>query len=174
VIPLQGNSPQGELSWVAEWASEVPLLSDGFTRNIVQEFWYRIRRQDMPMKWRKSSPKLIETFEGVAPGPPAVHREMFGYPAAFVNGNMFMGLFQEEMFLRLPQELRTKLAKTEGWKRFEPMPGRPMGEYMVVPESLLSREDNLRAWVAKALLYGESLKPKAKSKPKAKTTSKTK
>ena len=127
----------------------------------------------MPVKWRKSSPKLIATFEAVAPGPPAVRRKMFGYPAAFVNGNMFMGLFQEEMFLRLPEDVRAKIAKDD-WKHFEPMPGRPMGEYMVVPESLLDQEDRLRQWVTKALLYGESLKPKTKAKPKAKNPTKKK
>jgi hypothetical protein len=62
--------------------------------------------QQIPVKWRKSPAKLIATFEAVAPGPPALHRKMFGYPAAFVNGNMFMGLFQEEMFLRLPEDVR--------------------------------------------------------------------
>ena len=54
------------------------------------------------MKWQKSSQGLIDLFESVMPGPPAVQRKMFGYPAGFVNGNMFMGLFQESMILRLP------------------------------------------------------------------------
>lgn len=125
------------------------------------------------MKWRKSPPELIAIFEGVTPGPPAVPRKMFGYPVAFVNGNMFMGLFQEEMFVRLPEDLRTKVI-ADGWKRFEPMPRRPMGEYMVLPEALLGREKELKQWVAKALTYGESLKPKAKSKPKAKKSAKKK
>jgi hypothetical protein len=31
---------------------------------------------------------------------------MFGYPAAFVNSNMFMGLFQESMLIRLPEKCR--------------------------------------------------------------------
>lgn len=123
----------------------------------------------MPMKWRKSPPELIALFEEVLPGPPAVPRKMFGYPAAFVNGNLFMSLFQEQMILRLPEELRTKLM-TDGWNRFEPMPGRPMGEYLAVPDQILGRDKELRQWVAKALTYGASLKPKAKAKsaPKAK------
>lgn len=116
----------------------------------------------MPMKWRKSPPELIALFEEVMPGPPAVPRKMFGYPAAFVNGNLFMSLFQEQMILRLPEELRTKLM-TDGWNRFEPMPGRPMGEYLAVPEEILGRDKELRQWVARALTYGASLKSKAKS-----------
>jgi len=121
----------------------------------------------MTPKWRKSPPELIALFEEVMPGPPAVPRKMFGYPAAFVNGKLFMSLFQEQMLVRLPEELRTKLM-ADGWKRFEPMPGRPMGEYLAVPEQILGRDKELRQWVAKALTYGTSLKPKATSKTNAK------
>jgi len=121
----------------------------------------------MAPKWRKSPPKLIALFEEMLPGPPAVPRKMFGYPAAFVNGNLFMSLFQEQMLVRLPEDLRTKLL-ADGWQRFEPMPGRPMGEYLAVPEETLGRDKELRQWVAKALTYGASLKPKAKSKTKSK------
>ena len=116
------------------------------------------------MKWRKPSDELIKTFESVVPGPPAVPRKMFGFPAAFVNGNMFMGLHQEDMLLRLPDEPRAELLKISGAHIFEPMPGRPMREYVVVPPSLLADRKKLTAWVAKALEYGLTLKPKAKSK----------
>jgi len=50
------------------------------------------------MEWRKSPQHLIETFNSVVPGPPVVPRKMFGYPAAFVNGNLFMSLFQTAWF----------------------------------------------------------------------------
>ena len=111
--------------------------------------------------WRKAPPELIEVFESVFPGPPAVARQMFGYPAGFVNGNMFMGLLQEEMNLRLGPADRSELLAMEGASVFEPMPGRPMAEYVKVPPSLLANADELEAWVAKALAYGASLPLKA-------------
>lgn len=120
------------------------------------------------MKWRKSPPELVEVFESVVPGPPAVSRKMFGYPAAFVNGNMFMGLHQEDMVLRLPEDSREKLLNVSGARLFEPMPGRPMKEYVVVPHNLLADRKKLAPWVNKALEYGSSLKPKSKSKPRPK------
>lgn len=43
------------------------------------------------MAWKKPAPETIATFEAVLPGAPAERRMMFGYPAAFVNGNVFMG-----------------------------------------------------------------------------------
>jgi TfoX/Sxy family transcriptional regulator of competence genes len=119
--------------------------------------------------WTKSPPELVEVFEAVFPGPPAVARQMFGYPAGFVNGNMFMGLHQHNMVLRLPEGPRAELLAMEGAATFEPMAGRPMREYVVVPVTLLASPDDLEPWVAKALAHGASLPPKkakAKAKPK--------
>src|SRR5205823_5011727 len=53
------------------------------------------------MKMKPSPPKLIALFDDVVPGPPAERRKMFGYPAAFVNGHLFMGLFEDVLMLRL-------------------------------------------------------------------------
>jgi hypothetical protein len=119
--------------------------------------------------WKKSPPELVEVFEAVFPGPPAVARQMFGYPAGFVNGNMFMGLHQHNMVLRLPDGPRAELLAMEGAATFEPMGGRPMKEYVVVPATLLASREALGPWVAKALDHGASLPPKAakaKAKPK--------
>jgi TfoX/Sxy family transcriptional regulator of competence genes len=126
------------------------------------------------MKWQKSSRGLIDLFENVLPGPPAAQRKMFGYPAGFVNGNMFMGLFQESMILRLPAGPREDFLKLYNAKLFEPMPGRPMREYAAVPQSVLRDRKELTAWVAKAFAYGASLKPKSTARKAKKTASKPK
>jgi TfoX/Sxy family transcriptional regulator of competence genes len=115
------------------------------------------------MQWHKSPPELVEIFDAVAPGPPAVRRSMFGYPAAFVNGNMFMGLHQSNMVLRLGEESRQEFLNLPGAHTFEPMAGRPMREYVVVSPSLLGDHDRLKPWVKRALEYGASLKPKEKA-----------
>jgi len=85
---------------------------------------------------------------------------MFGYPAAFVNGNMFMGLFQDQMIVRLPEGDRETLNRAGG-TAFEPMPGRPMREYAVLPRAILENRKALSSWVSKALAYGRSLPSKA-------------
>jgi hypothetical protein len=42
--------------------------------------------------WKKSPPALVERFEAIVPAlSGAERRKMFGYPAAFVGGNMFAG-----------------------------------------------------------------------------------
>jgi TfoX/Sxy family transcriptional regulator of competence genes len=125
-------------------------------------------------QWKKSPPELVAAFEAAFPDPPAVARQMFGYPAGFVNGNMFMSLFEHSMVLRLPEGPRAELLGVEGAATFEPMPGRPMKEYVVVPESLVSSPEELEPWVAKALAYGASLPPKAAKAAKAKAGAKPK
>lgn len=124
------------------------------------------------MKLRKSPQELINLFGSVMPGPPAIQRQMFGYPAGFVNGNMFMGLFQEDMILRLDEIARNEVLKMRGAKQFEPMPGRPMREYIVVPPAVLQNKAKLASWIARALAFGSSLKPKIKTTKKAKSSGK--
>ena len=99
--------------------------------------------------WEQSPPDLVRRFEHVMPGPPAVARKMFGYPAGFVNGHMFMGLFQDRFIVRLPEPERRELLAVEGAEVFEPMEGRPMKEYVAVPGTWSAA--GLEPWVAKAL-----------------------
>ena len=74
-----------------------------------------------------------------------------------------MGLHQDNMVLRLGEIDRLELLEIKGGHVFEPMAGRPMREYVVVPPSLLEDLNVLRQWAQKALNYGTSLKPKEKS-----------
>lgn len=117
------------------------------------------------MDFSKSPPELIEAFEALKPGPPAQSRKMFGYPACFVGGNMFMSLFRDRMVLRLPEEARGELVKL-GAGAFEPMPGRVMRDYVALPLALVARRTVVAPWVAKSLAYASLLAPK---KPKSKT-----
>jgi TfoX/Sxy family transcriptional regulator of competence genes len=125
------------------------------------------------MKWRKSPQELIDLFESVLPGPPAMQRKMFGYPAGFVNGNLFMGLFQDDLILRLPDSQRQELLAANKAKQFEAMPGRPMREYVAVPNALKCDQKELAAWVAKSFAYGVSLKPKSKTEKSGKVRAKS-
>lgn len=127
---------------------------------------WRTRRAVAGMKWEKSPEELIELFHDVFPSEPAQSRQMFGYPAGFVNGNMFMALHENSFIVRLPEGEREKLLKIEGSKVFEPMAGRPMREYVVLSASVVSSKPKLKKWVAKALDYGSGLPPKQPKKRK--------
>jgi TfoX/Sxy family transcriptional regulator of competence genes len=117
------------------------------------------------VKLAKSPPELIAAFDALLP-PPAERRVMFGYPAGFVNGNLFMSLFAEHMILRLAEPDRRKLLALDGAAPFEPMPGRPMKEYVVVPPALVAAPAKLRRWIARALDFASDMPAKAKKKKK--------
>ena len=110
----------------------------------------------------KAPPELVALFERVAAGMPmAETRKMFGYPAAFANGQMFMGLFGDGFILRLPEAERAAFIEQQHTHLFEPMPGKPMKEYVVVPPALLKTGRPLDEWLGKAAAYAQSLPPKA-------------
>ena len=120
------------------------------------------------MNFEKPDPQMVEYFDTVAPGPEAgvEKRQMFGYPCRFVNGNMFMGLHNKNMIIRLSDKERDAFSKLGG-KGFEPMPGRAMKEYMVVPANMLGSKD-LKSWIDKSLAYAANLPVKKKVKKKSK------
>jgi len=85
---------------------------------------------------------------------------MFGYPCRFVNGNMFTGLHENNMVLRLFENDREKFLKLENAKQFKPMPNRVMKEYVVIPPQMINDENLLKPWMQLSLNYAKSLPKK--------------
>jgi TfoX/Sxy family transcriptional regulator of competence genes len=118
-------------------------------------------------KLEKSSPALLQAFAQVmATQPMAQTKTVFGSPAAFANGQMFAGIQNESFFLRLPDAERESFMQTVSAQRWEPIAGRPMREYVVVPAPLIESPDQLNAWLGKSIAYVQSLPPKAAKKKK--------
>lgn len=114
-------------------------------------------------KWEKSPASLVAHFDRILPRDPTVERRtMFGYPCAFVNGYMVTGLFGKKMFVRLPENERKALMDKQGAIPLEPIPGRVMKDYVVVPPGLLARDAALKRLVTRSLDYAKTLAPKAK------------
>lgn len=114
-------------------------------------------------KFRPAPEWIKELFANVIRGvPEAEPRKMFGYPCAFVNGQMLCGVFADRLMVRLSEEDRAKFLKLPGAKPFEPMPGRPMKEYVEVPRAMMESTAELRKWLKKSLAYAQSLPPKVK------------
>jgi TfoX/Sxy family transcriptional regulator of competence genes len=120
------------------------------------------------MEMPKPSEADKERFRSVVPDrPDVVVKPMFGNLGAFVNGNMFAGLFGPTIGVRLSSEDRTELESTERTVPFGPVE-RPMGGYVGLPEVWNAEGDGddarVRAWVEKAFEYVADLPPK---EPKA-------
>jgi len=116
-------------------------------------------------KWKPAPSEAIAAFEAATSGlAGAEPRKMFGYSCVFAKGNMFAGLHEAGMVLRLPDDQRAEFLRLKGAEQFEPMPGRVMREYVIVPKVLLNAPDQLRKWVEESLAYALSLPAKAKKR----------
>jgi TfoX/Sxy family transcriptional regulator of competence genes len=112
--------------------------------------------------WRKAPDALIALFDAALPDDPRVERrKMFGYPCAFFSGNLFTGLHQENVIVRLAERDRIAAIEKQGARLFEPMAGRPMREYIVLPQAALADREELAAWLQRGFCYAKSLPPKA-------------
>ncbi len=114
----------------------------------------------------KSPPALIERFSAVLDrtATPAVDRRlMFGYPCAFVGGNMATGLFAGQWWVRVPADQLAEMLESGEGRPFEPMPGRPMRGYVVLAEEAVADDARIDAWVGRALAFSGTLPPKERA-----------
>lgn len=119
------------------------------------------------MEMPRPSDEDKQRFKDLVPDVPGVEiRPMFGNLGAFVNGNMFMGLFGAAIGLKLPDEERDKLLAVPGSGPFGPA-DRPMGGYATLPADWTPRKT--RSWVDKALQHSAVLPPKEAKRRSTKT-----
>ena len=85
------------------------------------------------MQVPKPSDAAKALFASVVPDDPrVVVKPMFGNLGAFVNGNMFMGLFGSDIGVKLPPADQEELLAKPGAGPFGPAE-RPMGGYVTLP-----------------------------------------
>ena len=114
------------------------------------------------MKFPTADPMAVARFERLVPRASGVKvRPMFGHPAAFVAGRLFLGVFGDSVFVRLSERDRPAGLRLRGARPFEPMPGRPMREYVVLPPDVAEDRAIAAPWVDRALRYVRGLGPKA-------------
>ncbi len=108
----------------------------------------------------RPSDRAKAAFRTLLPSDPSIAiRPMFGNIAAFVNGNMFAGLFGEDLFVRLPEAELERVIE-QGGKEFQPMPGRAMKGYACVPRTWPKEPGPARAWIARSLAWSRKLPAK--------------
>ena len=117
----------------------------------------------------KPSEKAKAAFSKLVPDEPAVTlKPMFGNLSAFVNGNMFCGLFGEDLFVRLPEPEIAEVKK-QGGRDFEPMAGHVMRGYVFAPDSWFTKPDRAVVLIKRALTLTRAMPAKApKKKPAVK------
>ena len=117
---------------------------------------------DVPgMKIPKPTDADKERFTRLVPDAANVQvKPMFGNLGAFVNGNMFMGLFGADIGVKLDEADLERLRAQPGAGPFGPAE-RPMSGYAAIPPEWTAR--TAKPWIDKALAYVGAMPPK---KPK--------
>ncbi|GAC1509772.1 MAG: hypothetical protein NVS1B3_12030 [Candidatus Dormibacteraceae bacterium] len=119
------------------------------------------------MKMPKPSEEAKAAFSKLVPAEPTVTiKPMFGQLSAFVNGNMFCGIFGEELMVRLP-EAEIATVKRQGGRDFEPMAGHKMSGYVIVAGDWRAKPAPAVTLIKKALAHTRAMPAKAPKKKAA-------
>jgi TfoX/Sxy family transcriptional regulator of competence genes len=108
----------------------------------------------------KPSEREKAFFLSILPEAPDVEvKPMFGNLGAFVNRNMFSGLFGPVIGVRLSAADSSELRAVDGTRPFGPAE-RPMGAYIGLPEAWADERQPAAEWVARAYAHVATLPPK--------------
>lgn len=116
------------------------------------------------MDFPKPSQDAVNRFKAALP-PEISVKPIFGQVAGFLNGNLIGGTWGETVMLRLSPEDRMDL-EDQGGTLFDPMGGRPMREYRVLPLQMTTDPEELKAWVLRSVRVTSLLPAKTPKKKK--------
>ena len=116
------------------------------------------------MEWEKMSQEAAERLEKLVAPFECRKKRMFGHESYFVGDHMFAGVYGDRIFIRLSKKDVAEFLEIEGAKNFEPVAGRPMREYVVVPEAILEDPGAIDGWLKRSYGYVAGLPPKKTKK----------
>lgn len=115
-------------------------------------------------KWKKPEQSTLDLYESISNQLTDIEkRKMFGYPCAFIKGNMFFGVFENDLFIRVSADHKAELMANNGFTQLAPM-GRPMKEYLVIPVEVRINNTELINLVKQSLAFASGLTPKSRKK----------
>ena len=119
------------------------------------------------MAWKKANKELMQMLEDALSSYQTEKKIMFGSSTFFVNNNMFAGVHEDNVIIRLSEADRQEIySKYDEVAPFTPM-GRPMREYAALPESVSADRAILSEWLDRSYRYTTAL-PLKERKPRKK------
>ena len=105
-------------------------------------------------KMERADPDLLTRVEALMATFPVYRRPMFGVVAWFVeeNAQMLGCVWGDALNIRVGADEAQRLVASGKAVPFEPMAGRPMREYVLVPASTL-RPAALKRWIARGVEF---------------------
>ena len=118
------------------------------------------------MAWKKATEEINALHSSLVAPYPCQRRQMFGFQVFFINNNMFTGIYEDGMILRLPAaEQAQMMAANDEVTPFTPQ-GRRMNEYVFIPEPVMNNRLLITDWMQKSYAYTKTLPPKEKKPQK--------
>jgi TfoX/Sxy family transcriptional regulator of competence genes len=119
------------------------------------------------MAWKKPSEELSQFLDERMASFNVKKKKMFGCPVYFANDNMISGVFENDIFIRLSEQERKKISsESDEVMPFEPVKGRIMKEYVVLPDSLYNDPEKFYELLRSSYEYVSTLPSKQKKKKK--------
>ncbi|MFX0045051.1 MAG: TfoX/Sxy family protein [Candidatus Hermodarchaeota archaeon] len=117
------------------------------------------------MSWERPSENLLQLLKDNLQGVECEKKKMFGQYAFFMNGNMFCGVHQSNLFLRIAREdLEEALSRYPELKKFEPREGMVMKEYLQMSLEFVKDLERFRRLLEKSIGYARALPPKKRTR----------
>jgi TfoX/Sxy family transcriptional regulator of competence genes len=91
-------------------------------------------------------------------------RKMFGGLCLMLHGNMFAGIINDELMLRVGPENSDELLAHPGARPMD-FTGKPMKGYLYVEPAAFATPEGLKGWLGHALNFVETLPPKGAARP---------
>ena len=115
----------------------------------------------LKMGWSKPSESLLDFLEETRVGVEFERRKMFGQWALFLRGHMFTGVFQDDIFVRIrPEEQDMVRELSDEIEQFEPLKGRAMKEYLVLPPAIVEDKQTLISVLNRSIDFVSTFPPK--------------
>ena len=91
--------------------------------------------------------------------PGLAEKKMFGGLAVLLAGNMAVGVYGDDLLVRIDPGQQATLLAEPGTRPFD-MTSRPMKGWIVVSATMCAEDADLRRWVSRGVTYARSLPPK--------------
>jgi len=103
--------------------------------------------------------KLAERIRIELTGIPFVEKKMFGGVGFLIHGNMAVGVYKDDLIVRLNPEKHNSLIKKTGAKVFN-ITGKPMQGWLLVEPAGCKTKKQLKNWVKYGVDFAVTLPPK--------------
>ena len=109
------------------------------------------------MPYNEDIETRIQKF--VSRWPDTRHKKMFGGVCYLLNGNMFCGVYQDFLILRLGSDQAGKAIQLPAVRPFD-ITGKPMKGWVMVAQDGFQSDNDLKIWLLQAREFAASLPPK--------------